>query len=131
MLPRPGGLPDFLTAQLFERRQVFLTGVLDSAGATSLAAQLMTLDALGDAPITLYIASPDGTLEAALTLIDTLKLLRSDVRAHCLGRAGGPSLAVLAVADRRSANPHARFHLAQPELQATGTADQLAADSHR
>ena len=35
------------------------------------------------------------------------------------------------LADRRSANPHARFHLAQPELQATGTADQLAADSHR
>jgi ATP-dependent Clp protease, protease subunit len=125
------GLPDFLNAQLFERRQVFLTGYLDAPLATSLAAQLMTLDALGTEPITLYIDSPDANLEAAFTVVDTLKLLRSDVRTHCLARAGGASVAVLAVADHRSANPHARIHLKQPELESAGTADQLAAASER
>jgi ATP-dependent Clp protease, protease subunit len=127
---RQPGLPDFLHGQLFERRQVFLTGHLDSPLATGLTAQLMTLDALGAEPITLYIDSPDATLEAAFVLIDTLKLLRSEVRAHCLGRLGGPSVAVLAVADRRSASPNARFRLAQPRLEASGTADHLTAQSH-
>ena len=128
----PGGLPGgaaWLQAHLFERRLLFLAGHLDSAAATGLTAQLMTLDALDGAPITLYLDSPDAALEAAFVLIDTLKLLRSEVRAHCLGRLGGPSVAVLAVADRRSASPNARFRLAQPRLQAAGTADRLQAES--
>ena len=126
----PTALPGFLSAQLFERRQVFLTGRLDPARATSLTAQLLTLDALAAEPITLYLDSPDGALEAAFTLVDTLKLLRSEVRAHCLGRLGGPSVAVLAVADRRSASPNARIRLAQPRLEASGTADHLSSQSH-
>src|SRR5919199_6691145 len=126
----PNALPAWLQANLFERRQVFLTGHLDSKLATGLTAQLMTLDALGAEPITVYLDSPDGTLEATFTLVDTLKLLRSEVRAHCLGRLGGPSVAVLAIADRRSASPNARFRLAQPRLEATGTADHLSAQSH-
>jgi ATP-dependent Clp protease, protease subunit len=125
----PTALPDFLHAQLFERRQVFLTGHLDSTKATSLTAQLMTLDALGAEPITLYLDSPDASLEAAFALIDTLKLLRSEVRAHCLARLGGPSVAILAVADRRSASPNARIRLAQPRLEASGTADYLSSQS--
>jgi ATP-dependent Clp protease protease subunit len=129
MLP-PDGLPSWLQANLFERRQVFLTGPLDSPLATSLTAQLMTLDALGAEPITLYLDSPDASLEAAFALIDTLKLLRSEAYAHCLGRLGGPSVAVLAVADRRSASPNARFRLAQPRLEVSGTADRLSAASH-
>jgi ATP-dependent Clp protease, protease subunit len=125
----PAGVSAWVQANLFERRVVFLTGELTSATATGLTAQLMTLDAMGDDPLTLYIDSPDAALEAAFVLIDTLKLLRSEVRAHCLGRVGGPAVAVLAVADRRSASPHARFRLAQPQLQAAGTADRLSADS--
>ena len=126
----PTGLPGWLQANLFDRRQVFLTGQLDSKLATALIAQLMTLDALAADPIALFLDSPDGTLEAAFTLVDTLKLLRSEVRAHCLGRLGGPSVAVLAVADRRSASPNARIRLAQPRLEASGTADHLSAQSH-
>jgi ATP-dependent Clp protease protease subunit len=125
----PTGLPGWLQANLFDRRQVFLTGHLDSQLATGVIAQLMTLDALGADPITLLVDSPDGTLEGAFTLVDTLKLLRSEVHAHCLGRLGGPSVAVLAVADRRSAGPNARIRLAQPRLELKGTADRLSAES--
>jgi ATP-dependent Clp protease, protease subunit len=125
----PSGLPGWLQANLFERRQLFLTGNLDSKLATGLTAQLMTLDALGAEPITFYLDSPDGTLEATFTLVDTLKLLRSEVHAHCLGRLGGPSVAALAVADRRSANPNARIRLAQPRLEVSGPADRLSAQA--
>src|SRR5919199_4016078 len=131
-LPGFGGPPDlsaWVQANLFERRTVFLTGHLDSAVATGLAAQLMTLDATGAQPISLYLDSPDAALDAAFVVIDTLKLLRSEVHAHCLGRVGGPSVAVLAVADRRSASPNARVRLAQPRLEASGPADRLSAQA--
>ena len=128
---QPPGLdrsPAWLHERLFERRIVFVTGRLDDAAARA-AAELMTLDATGDAPIDLYLDSPDGTLEAAFVLIDTLDLVRATVRAHCLGQAGGPAVGVVAVAARRSASPHARFRLAQPDVQLSGTADQLASHS--
>ena len=139
--PRPGspggpgeppGLdrsPAWLHERLFERRIIFVTGRLDDAAAARTAAELMTLDAAGDGSIDLYLDSPDGTLEAAFVLIDTLDLLRATVRAHCLGQAGGPAIGVLAVADRRSASPHALFRLAQPDVQFSGTADQLTSHS--
>ncbi len=127
----PGRAPAWLQERLFERRVVFLTGRLDDAAAGRAAAELMTLGATGDAPIDLYVDSPNGTLEAAFVLIDTLDLLHVTVRAHCLGQAAGPALGVLAAADQRAAAPHAGFRLVQPAGQFAGTADQVAAQAQR
>jgi ATP-dependent Clp protease protease subunit len=91
------------------------------------AAELLGLEAAGDEPIELQVDSPDGTLEAAFLLMDTLDGLRAPVRAHCRGQAGGPAVGVVAVAGHRSAAPHARFRLVQPTVRLTGTPDQLAA----
>ena len=91
------------------------------------AAELLSLEAGGDDPIELQVDSPDGTLEAAFLLMDTLDGLRAPVRAHCRGQAGGPAVGVVAVAGHRSAAPHARFRLVQPTVRLAGTPDQLAA----
>jgi ATP-dependent Clp protease protease subunit len=113
--------------RLFEQRMVFLWGELDDDAGAHLAAQLMTLDAAGDGPIQLHIDSPGGTLEAAFCLIDVIDLLGVDVVATCVGQAGGPVLGPLAVARRRRATPHARFHLKSPVAQMTGSARDLGA----
>ena len=130
----PGSLdqsPTWLQEKLFERRIVFVTGRLDDAVAARVATELMTLNAVGDTPIDLYVDSPEGTLEAAFVLIDLLGQLRAPVRAHCLGQAGGPSVGVVALANRRSASPNARFRLAQPEVQISGTANELTSETRR
>lgn len=127
--PDSGGTPPWLQERLFEQRAIFLTGPLDDAVATRVAAELMMLDATGPEPIQLYLNCPDGTLEAALTLMDTLDLLRSPVRAQCLGQVGGPPVGVLAQADTRVAAPHASFRLSQPRASFDGTPDQLASRS--
>jgi hypothetical protein len=44
-----------------------VTGRLDDALASQAAAQIMTLDASGDAPIDVVLGSPDGILEAAFS----------------------------------------------------------------
>jgi ATP-dependent Clp protease protease subunit len=104
-----------------------VTGRLDDAVAARAAAELLGLDAGGDAPIELHVDSPDGTLEAAFLLMGTLDGLRAPVHAHCRGQAAGPAVGVVAVAGHRSAAPHARFRLVQPTVRLAGTPDQLAA----
>jgi ATP-dependent Clp protease protease subunit len=120
-----------LQAKLFERRIVLVTGRLDADVAAEAAAALVALDHIGDAPIDLHLDSPDGTLEAAFVLIDTLDLLRATLRAHCRGQLGGPAIGVLAPADHRLAYPHTRFRLFQPTARFDGTPDQVAAHSRQ
>jgi ATP-dependent Clp protease protease subunit len=124
-------LSAWLRKKLFERRIVLVTGRLDTDLAAEAAAALFTLDATGDEPIELHVDSPDGTLESAFVLIDTLDLLHATSRAHCRGQVGGPAIGVVAAADHRSASPHTRFRLFQPTAQFSGTPDQIASDSRR
>lgn len=60
--------------QLFERRIVSLTGDLDDEAANTLGVALMTLDATGDDPVRLQIDSGDGTVTAALAVMDIVDL---------------------------------------------------------
>jgi ATP-dependent Clp protease protease subunit len=119
--------PDWLQGELFEHRVVFVAGRLDSGLAMRAAAELMTLDASGSDPVDVYLDSPDGTLEAASTLTDTLDLLVAPTHIHVLGEVGGPVVGVLAAGRRRTAAPHASFRLAEPVLQVSGTTGQMLA----
>jgi ATP-dependent protease ClpP protease subunit len=120
-----------LQEKLFERRIVLVTGRLDADLAAEAAAALITLDAIGDEPIELHLDSPDGTLESAFVLIDTIDLLHATLRAHCRGQVGGPAIGVAAAADHRSASAHTRFRLFQPTGQFSGTPDQIASHSRQ
>ena len=129
--PDVSGTPAWLQERLLGQRAVFLTGTLDDATATRVATELMLLDGTSADQIQLYLNCPDGTLAAALTLMDTVDLLRSPVRAQCLGQLGGPPVGVLALADARVAAPHARIRLGQPRASMDGTSDQIAARSEQ
>ncbi len=124
-------LSAWLQEKLFERRIVLVTGRLDDDLAAEAAAAVMTLDAIGDEPIELHLDSPDGTLESAFVLIDTIDLLHATLLAHCRGQVGGPAIGVAAAADHRSASPHTRFRLFQPTGQFSGTPDQIASHSRQ
>ena len=121
--------PDWLQDRLFERRIVFVTGRLDEGLAARTAAQIMALDADGDAPIDLVVASDDGTLEAAFVLIDVVDAAHATVRVQCRGQVAGPAVGVAAAADQRSAAPHTTFRLSAPATRLSGTPDQVAAQS--
>jgi len=118
-----------LQEKLFERRIVFVTGRLDEALAAQAAAQITMLDAAADAPIEVVLSSADGTLEAALALIDVIDAARAPIRIRCQGLVAGPAIGVLAAADQRSASAHTTFRFALPTVQLSGTPDQIAAHS--
>jgi ATP-dependent Clp protease protease subunit len=62
-----------------------------------------------------------------------MDLLGVPVHLTCLGRAQGAAVGIVAAGARRSAAPHAQFHLSEPDVSVSGTASQLAvwAEHHR
>ena len=124
---------DWLAESLFAKRIVQLSGPLDHGTANQVAAQLMTLDALGDDPVELRVTSDTGQTSAALALVDVIDLLGVPVHATALGRVHGPALAVLAVCDRRMLGDHTSIRLVEPDADFRGSAGQLGqqAAAHR
>jgi ATP-dependent Clp protease protease subunit len=124
--------PDFLRGRMFDFRTVSITGALDDDCASRVAIELMTLDATGDDVVQLLIDSGEGSLDAALTVIDVIDLLGVPVHATCLGRAEGPAVGVLAVAARRFATPHCRLRASEPATTFTGRLHDVATwSAHR
>jgi ATP-dependent Clp protease protease subunit len=106
--------PDWLGERLVERRMLALAGELDRDGANRVVAELALLDASGDEPVSLRLSGVSADLETALTVVDALDLMGVEVQATCLGTITGAAVAILAVADRRAAGPHATVHLCEP-----------------
>jgi ATP-dependent Clp protease protease subunit len=124
--PDPSAAPADVWTRLLERRIVMVSGPLDNPAATRAAAEVMLLDADGDGPIQLHLSSPDGDLDAAIMLAETVDLLQVPVQAIAGGLIGGPVIAVYASAGRRLAHRHVAFHLREPSAQMEGNAEQLA-----
>ena len=126
MWPDRSGWPGQVYERLFDRRIVLAHGNLDDEAATSLCAQLLTLDAERNEPIRLEVQGLTAELSAALTVMGVLDVLRVPVRAYAAGQIGGPALGVLAAATERRAYPNAMFKLSEPRLDFEGSATSLS-----
>lgn len=123
----PGGTDwqQVMGSRLFDRRIVLLSGTLDDESANRAGLELMTLDATGDEAVALHVDSGDGTVDAALALMDVIDLLGVPVHAAATGQAAGPALGVMAVCHHRTVAPHTRLRLYEPPLEVQGNAAQL------
>ena len=117
----------WLEERLFDHRIVLCRGILDDALAGRVSAQLMALDALGDGAIALQLDSQGASLEAAWTLLDVIDLLGVPVNIVCAGRVEGSAVGVLSAGTKRTALPHTRFRLTDPELEISGRTSELGA----
>jgi ATP-dependent Clp protease protease subunit len=96
---------------------VLLHGPLDDLSVARTSAELMTLDAEGDEPVSLRVDCSEGSLAVALTLMDVIELMGVPVRALCLGQVGAAAAGVVAVCAHRAAMPSTRFLLREPSTQ--------------
>lgn len=106
-----------LEERLFEQRVVLLHGPLDDLSVARTSAELMTLDAQGDEPVSLRVDCSEGSLATALTLMDVIELMGVPVRALCLGQVGAAAAGVVSVCAHRAAMPSTRFLLREPSTQ--------------
>lgn len=125
----PGREHEDALAPLLRRGIVMVTGELHDAEATRAAAQLMTLNAERDDAVTLHLNCPDGDLDAALLLADTIDLMTVEVTAACRGTLGGPALAPFAVAGRRECSAHATFRMSEPRADVSGRTHEIDAEA--
>jgi ATP-dependent Clp protease, protease subunit len=125
--PDPSQWPGRVYERLLDQRIVMAHGHLDGEAATSLCAQLLTLDAERNEPIRIEIQGLTAGLADALTVMGVLDVLRVPVRANAGGRIEGPALGVLAAAAERRAYPNAIFVLSEPRVDFEGRATAVAA----
>ncbi len=122
----PRGWPGHLYDRLLDRRIIMAHGYLDGEAATRLAAQLLTLDAEGTAPIRLELQNLSADLPAALSVMGILDVVRGPVSGYAGGRIEGPALGILAACRHRMAYPNALLVLSEPQVSFDGTVTALA-----
>ena len=108
------GAPDWLGERLLAQRVVALAGELDAETVNHTVAALALLDAEGDDPVRLRLSGVSADLDTALPILDALDLMGVPVHATCVGTLTGAAVALLAVADHRTAGPHALLQLTEP-----------------
>jgi ATP-dependent Clp protease protease subunit len=103
----------------FEKRAVYLWGVVDDKSARDVVTKLLLLD--NDKPgeeIKFYINSPGGVVTSGMVIYDTMKMISSPVSTICMGLAAsmGSILLSAGVKGKRSIFPHGEVMIHQPSL---------------
>ncbi|MDE3254312.1 MAG: ATP-dependent Clp protease proteolytic subunit [Bacteroidota bacterium] len=122
----------------FEKRTVYLWGVVDDKSAKDLVTKMLLLDA--DKPgeeIKFYINSPGGVVTSGMVIYDTMKLIQSPVSTICMGLAAsmGSILLSAGTKGKRAIYPHGEVMIHQPSLggyfQATSADIEIQANQIR
>ncbi|WP_439505412.1 ClpP family protease [Sediminibacterium sp.] len=103
----------------FEKRAVYLWGVVDDKSAKEVVTKLLLLDA--DKPgteIKLYINSPGGVVTSGMVMYDTIKMIQSPVSTICMGLAASMGSILLSAGAKghRYIYPHGEVMIHQPSL---------------
>jgi ATP-dependent Clp protease protease subunit len=103
----------------FEKRSVYLWGVVDDKSARDIVSKLLVLDA--DKPgeeIKLYINSPGGVVTSGMVMYDTMRMIKSPVSTICMGLAAsmGSILLSAGTKGKRFIYPHGEVMIHQPSL---------------
>lgn len=123
------GPGDWLAERLLDQRMIALSGELDAAVLNRTVAELALLDASGDEPVQLRLSGLAADLDTALTLVDALDLMTAPVHVTALGTLSGAAVAVLAVADVRTAGAHLLVQLREPRSPSGVPGPQLATEA--
>jgi ATP-dependent Clp protease protease subunit len=108
-----------LEKYFFDKRSVYLWGVVDDKSARDVVSKLLLLDAdkSGD-DIKFYINSPGGVVTSGMVIYDTMRMLKSPVVTICMGLAASMGSILLSggVKGKRLIYPHGEVMIHQPSL---------------
>lgn len=114
---------NFMTKKMeklfFEKRAVYLWGVVDDKSAKEVVTKLLLLDAdKPGAEIKLYINSPGGVVTSGMVMYDTIKMIQSPVSTICMGLAASMGSILLSAGAKghRYIYPHGEVMIHQPSL---------------
>ena len=115
-------------SRLLKERIIFLTGGINDAVASLIAAQLLFLESENPTKdIAIYINSPGGVVTAGLAIYDTMRYIRPEVSTVCIGMAAsmGSLLMAAGAEGKRFALPNSRIMVHQPSGGTQGQASDI------
>lgn len=126
-----GALLDPYAERLFNARTIVISGGIDQEVAERVTTQLIAMSAESSDPITLYINSQGGHVEAGDTIHDMIGYVDAPVRIVGTGwvASAGALIFVSVPRERRYCLPNTRFLLHQPAGGAGGTASDIAIEA--
>ena len=116
-----------LAERFLKTRTILLSGEIDKDQAERLIRQLLLLESLSDEPVTVYIDSPGGDVDAGFAIFDMINFIRSPVRIVGMGLvASAGALVLLAVPkERRFGLPNSHYLIHQPLSGIRGVATDI------
>lgn len=105
-----GGIHEFaLQSRLLSERRIFISGQITSDTAVNFA-QAMIYLAQSNEPISIYINSPGGDVNAGLAVYDLIQGCKNELRTYCIGQAYSMAAVILAGCQkgRRFILPHSQ-----------------------
>ena len=117
--------------RLFKARAIIISGGIDQELAERVSAQLLALSAESTEPITVYLNSQGGHVEAGDTIHDMIRFVKAPVRIVGTGwvASAGALIYVSVPRERRFCLPNTRFLLHQPAGGGGGTASDIAIEA--
>lgn len=128
--PRPL-LLDPVAERLLRARTVIISGEITQRLAANVSSQLLALAGESDDPITMFINSQGGHVEAGDTVHDLVRFVRAPVRMVGTGwvASAGALIFVASERDNRFCLPNTRFLLHQPAGGMGGSASDIAIEA--
>lgn len=108
-----------LEKYFYEKRSVYLWGVVDDKSAREVVSKMLLLEAdKAGEEIKFFINSPGGVVTSGMVIYDTMKMLKSPVSTICMGLAASMGSILLSggLKGRRFIYPHGEVMIHQPSL---------------
>ncbi|MGH7145503.1 MAG: ClpP family protease [Planctomycetota bacterium] len=119
---------DMISKKLLETRTVLVMDGIDDKLQRQVTSQLLVLEAIDpEAPITVLINSPGGSIDAGFGIYDMLKFVACPIRTIGAGVVASAAVLVYLGGDKgnRLSFPNARYLIHQPSSGAFGQASDI------
>ena len=120
-------MPDPLTEKFLKTRQILLSGEINKDLAEKIVRQLLVLESDNDKPISIFIDSPGGDVDAGFAIFDMIRFIKAPVTLIGMGLiASAAALVLLAVSkDHRVGLPNSHYLIHQPMSGMKGVATDI------
>ena len=117
-----------LASRMLKDRIIFIDDEINSVTASSIIMQLLTLESENrDAPITIYINSPGGSISDGMAIYDVMNKVKCPIITVCLGMAASMGAFLLSCGTRgkRYCLPNSTVMIHQPLGGGRGQATEI------
>ena len=100
------------------KRRIFLNGEINEETANDFLSQMLYLEQESKAPVTIYINSPGGSVNAGLVIYDCIQASELEINMVCAGTAASMAAIIFAGGqkERRFILPHSKVMIHEPLL---------------